>query len=303
MKHRRTFSNEFKRQVVEEYLSGVSTAAQLMRRHEISSGLLYHWKDQYTKGRFDNPPTHEAALEERVRQLEQLVGRLTLENEFLKKSRSAKPRTAEEKRQFIAEHRDLVDSIERGCELMNLPRSTYYHKSKNRPDGEQALIARIGSVIEEFPGYGYRRVSKELHRRGFRDNHKKVLRVMKQQGLTRKPKRRWVRTTNSGHAHRVYPNLAQNLLVTGPNQLWVADITYIALLSGFVYLAVILDRFARRVVGYALSRNIDTALCLEALRMALALRRPPKGIVHHSDRGVQYASCDYVNELYCPVKV
>ena len=86
MKPRRTFSNEFNRQRVEEYLSGVSTAAQLMRRHEISSGLLYHWKDQYTKGRFDNPPTHEAALEERVRQLEQLVGRLTLENEFLKKA-------------------------------------------------------------------------------------------------------------------------------------------------------------------------------------------------------------------------
>ena len=86
MKPRRTFSNEFKRQVIEEYLSGFSTAAQLMRRHEISSGLLYHWKDQYTKGRFDNPPTHEAALEERVRQLEQLVGRLTLENEFLKKA-------------------------------------------------------------------------------------------------------------------------------------------------------------------------------------------------------------------------
>jgi transposase len=86
MKQRRTFRTEFKRQVVEEYLSGASTAAQLMRRHEISSGLLYHWKDQYTKGRFDNPPSHEAALEERVRQLEQLVGRLTLENEFLKKA-------------------------------------------------------------------------------------------------------------------------------------------------------------------------------------------------------------------------
>ncbi len=168
---------------------------------------------------------------------------------------------------------------------MNLPRSTYYHKSKSRPDGEKALIARIEAVIEEFPGYGYRRVTKELHRRGFRDNHKKVLRVMRERGLLRKPKRRWVRTTNSEHAHRVYPNLAQNLLVTGPNQLWVADITYIAIRSGFVYLAVILDLFARRVVGYALSRNIDTALCLEALRMALALRRPPKGIVHHSDRG------------------
>jgi transposase len=86
MKQRRTFRTEFKRQVVEEYLSGTGTAAQLMRRHEISSGLLYHWKDQYTKGRFDNPPSHEAGLEERVRQLEQLVGRLTLENEFLKKA-------------------------------------------------------------------------------------------------------------------------------------------------------------------------------------------------------------------------
>ena len=86
MKHRRKFSNEFKSQVVEEYLSGVSTAAQLMRRHDISSGLLHHWKDQYAKGRFDNPPNQEAALEERVRQLEQLVGRLTLENEFLKKA-------------------------------------------------------------------------------------------------------------------------------------------------------------------------------------------------------------------------
>jgi len=86
MKHRRTFNNEFKRQVVEEHLSGVSTAAQLMRRHDISSGLLYHWKEQYAKGRFDNPPTQEAALEERVRQLEQLVGKLTLENEFLKKA-------------------------------------------------------------------------------------------------------------------------------------------------------------------------------------------------------------------------
>jgi len=180
---------------------------------------------------------------------------------------------------------------------MNLPRSTYYHKSKSRPDGEKALIARIEAVIEEFPGYGYRRVTRALHRRGFRDNHKKVLRVMKQQGLTRKAKRRWVRTTNSEHAHRVYPNHAQHLLITGPNQLWVADITYIAILSGFVYLAVILDLFARRVVGYALSRSIDTALCLEALRMALALRRPPAGVTHHSDRGVQYASHDYVDRL------
>ena len=180
---------------------------------------------------------------------------------------------------------------------MNLPRSTYYYQPKNKACDEPDLIERIEKIIEEFPGYGYRRLTQELHRRGYQDNHKKVLRIMKEQGLTRKPKRRWVRTTESNHPHRVYPNLARTLLVTGPNQLWAADITYIGIQSGFVYLAVILDLFARRVVGHALSRNIDTALCLEALRMALAQRKPPQGIVHHSDQGVQYASCDYVNEL------
>jgi putative transposase len=180
---------------------------------------------------------------------------------------------------------------------MNLPRSTYYYTSKNKPDEQQELLDRIEAVIEEFPGYGYRRVTRALHRRGFRDNHKKVLRIMKEHGLTKKPRRCWVRTTDSHHSHRVYPNLKQNLLVTGPNQLWVADITYIGIRNGFVYLAILLDLFARRVVGHALSHNIDTALCLEALQMALAQRNPPAGIVHHSDRGVQYASNGYVDVL------
>jgi len=180
---------------------------------------------------------------------------------------------------------------------MNLPRSTYYYRSKNKPDGEQELLARIEAVIEEFPGYGYRRVTRELHRQGFRDNHKRVLRIMKRHGLTKKPKRRWVCTTDSHHAHRIYPNLVNNLPVAEPNQLWVADLTYIGILSGFVYLAILLDLFARRVVGYALSHRIDTALCLEALRMAIVQRQPPAGIIHHSDRGVQYASGDYVDGI------
>ena len=180
---------------------------------------------------------------------------------------------------------------------MDLPRSTYYYRSKSKPDREQELLKRIEAVIEEFPGYGYRRVTRELHRQGFRDNHKKVLRIMKKHGLTKKPRRRWVCTTNSNHAHRVYPNLVPNLLVTGPNQLWVADLTYIGILSGFVYLAILLDLFACRVVGYVLSHRIDTALCLEALRIALLQRKPPAGIIHHSDRGVQYASGDYVEVL------
>jgi len=179
---------------------------------------------------------------------------------------------------------------------MNLPRSTYYHKPKADTD-DQGLIAEIETIIEEFCGYGYRRVTRELHRRGKPVNHKKVQLIMKERGLLKKPKRRWVRTTDSNHGHRVYPNLMQNLAVTGPNQAWAADITYIGIRSGLVYLAVILDLFARRAVGYAVSRNIDTALCLEALQMAIADRRPPEGIIHHSDRGVQYASHGYVEVL------
>lgn len=180
---------------------------------------------------------------------------------------------------------------------MSLPRSTYYYQSKSKPCDEPDLIGGIEGIIEEYPGYGYRRVTRELHRREFPVNHKKVLRIMKQRGLTRKPRRRWVRTTDSNHPHRVYANLVKNLLVTGPNQVWVSDLTYIGIQSGFVYLAVILDLFARRAVGHALSYNIDTALCLEALRMAIVQRNPPKGIIHHSDRGVQYASQDYVDTL------
>jgi len=179
---------------------------------------------------------------------------------------------------------------------MNLPRSTYYHKPKVVPD-DQDLIHSIEAIIEEFSGYGYRRVTRELHRRGNPVNHKKVHRIMRERGLLKKPKRRWTRTTDSNHGHRIYPNLLQNLAVTGPNQAWVADITYIGIWNAFVYLAVILDLFTRRAVGYAISRNIDTALCLEALQMAIRDRRPSEGIIHHSDRGVQYASHDYVAML------
>ncbi len=179
---------------------------------------------------------------------------------------------------------------------MNLPRSTYYHKPKIEAD-DQDLVNEIEVIIEEFSGYGYRRVTQELHRRGKPINHKKVHRIMRERGLLKKPKRRWIRTTDSNHGHRIYPNLIQNLAVTGPNQAWAADITYIGIRNAFVYLAVILDLFARRAVGYAISRNIDTALCLEALQMAIADRRPPEGIIHHSDRGVQYASHDYVQVL------
>ena len=180
---------------------------------------------------------------------------------------------------------------------MNLPRSAYYHKPKNASGDDPQLINRIEAIIEEFSGYGYRRVTRELRRRGEPSNHKKVLRIMRERGLLKKPKRRWVKTTDSNHDHRIYPNLLQNLAVTGPNQVWWRTSPISASGMPFVYLAVILDLFARRAVGYAISRNIDTALCLEALRWLLKIGSPPEGIIHHSDRGVQYASHDYVEVL------
>jgi len=180
---------------------------------------------------------------------------------------------------------------------MKLSRSAYYYQSKNKAVDDSELIALIEAIIEEFPGYGYRRVTRELHRRGIPVNHKKVLRIMQERGLTRKTKRRWIKTTDSNHRNPIYPNLIKNLAVTAPNQVWTADITYISIRSGFVYLAVILDLFARRAIGYSISRHIDTALCLAALTMAIVQRKPPKGVIHHSDRGVQYAAYEYVAVL------
>jgi len=135
----------------------------------------------------------------------------------------------EEKRQFIIDHSHLLKSTERGCELMNLPRSTYYHQSKNPSVNDSGLIARIEAIIEEFPGYGYRRVTYQLHRRGIPVNHKKVLRIMRQRGLLRKTQRRWIKTTDSNHSQRIDPNLTENLVVTAPNQVWAADITYMGI--------------------------------------------------------------------------
>jgi len=180
---------------------------------------------------------------------------------------------------------------------MNLPRSSYYYKSKEKEPEEASLVKRIEELAEEFNGYGYRRITIQLRREGIRVNHKKVLRIMRERDLLCKPKHRWVKTTDSNHPYRIYPNLLPDSQATAPNQVWVADITYIRILLGFVYLAAILDFFSRKAIGYGLSRNIDTALSLKALNMALKSRNPPPGVIHHSDQGVQYAAHEYVDTL------
>lgn len=190
---------------------------------------------------------------------------------------------------------------ERACSTLSLPRSSYYFWTKKtaivNPDA--ALKQEIQEIALEFISYGYRRITAELHRRNMPVNRKKVLRIMREDNLIRKKKRFRPSTTNSNHNYPLYPNLVKNIEVTKLNQLWVADITYVWIASGYVYLAAIIEIYSRKCIGWDLSRNIDTALALKALNMAIADRELIgfKELIHHSDRGVQYASKDYVNRL------
>ncbi len=180
---------------------------------------------------------------------------------------------------------------------MGLARSTYYAEPRNQPIEEARLVARIAGICAEWPRYGYRRVTAQLRHEGRIVNHKKVMRLMKENGLSVRARKRFVVTTDSSHDGPVFPNRAKTVELNGPNQLWVADITYIAIESGFVYLAALLDAWSRRVVGYAIGRRIDARLTLAALRAAIAARQPPAGCIHHSDRGSQYAAAAYRGEL------
>ncbi len=163
--------------------------------------------------------------------------------------------------------------------------------------GEMELRDAIQKLAVEMPAYGYRRITAALRRDDWMVNHKRVLRLMRADNLLCLRNRAFVRTTDSDHQLRVYPNLARDLKVSGLNQLWVADITYIRLRLEFVFLAVILDAFSRRVIGWALGRTLEAELALAALRMAIARGRVAPGLVHHSDRGVQYASGAYIELL------
>ena len=185
---------------------------------------------------------------------------------------------------------------------MSMPRSTFYKRPNSeyrvaRDKADAELRARIEDILTEFPAYGYRRVTHELRRRGLVVNHKRVARVMREHALTPRRVRAWLTTTSSDHKHPVFPNLRTAIEPTGPDELWVADLTYIRLETGYVFLAVVLDVWSRRVVGYAISHLLDTRLCLAALDAALELRQPRAGLVHHSDRGVQYASRAYRSRL------
>ena len=175
---------------------------------------------------------------------------------------------------------------------MRLARSTFYD-SPAAPLSDDEIVAGMRSICEEFELYGYRRVGAALRQQGIVVNSKKVRRLMREHELQPRRRRRIVVTTNSDHDEPIFPDRAKGMPLDGPNQLWVADITYIGIAAGFVYLAAILDAWSRRVVGYAISRSIDARLSMAALKAAIAARHPPPGCVHHSDRGSQYAAAGY----------
>lgn len=191
-------------------------------------------------------------------------------------------------------------SVRRKCELAGLARSSYYRSLKRPPQQakpEEEVRAEIAQIALEWPSYGYRRIERELRRRNRQVNHKRVLRLMREDHLLCLPKRRKVITTDSQHSSPVYPNLTRELVLSAPNQLWLADITYIALKSEFVYLAVVMDAFSRKVIGWSLDRHMYADLAVKALEMALESRVVTTDLIHHSDRGSQYASWLYTKML------
>jgi putative transposase len=180
--------------------------------------------------------------------------------------------------------------------VIGLPRSTYYYRTRDRQAKlaeDASLIGRLSALSERFPRYGYRRMTAQLRAEGAVINRKKVARLMRQARLTVISGRRFKSPPSDRHDLPVFPNLARGMRPSRANELWVADLTYVHVRAGFVYLAVILDAWSRRVVGFALSAHIDSRLTLAALDAAVAARGPVRGCVHHSDRGVQYASEDY----------
>jgi transposase InsO family protein len=185
------------------------------------------------------------------------------------------------------------------CELGHISRSSLYRfePERDRMEEDPDLRDAIQWIALEFPCYGRPRITAELKRRGWAVNHKRVGRIMRKDNLLCLRRRKFVVTTDSNHNLRVYPNLAGKMELTGIDQLWRADITYIRLETEFVYLAVVLDAYSRRVIGWALDRNLEDDLAIAALKMAFGRRHPADGLTHHSDRGVQYASNDYTGLL------
>jgi putative transposase len=179
---------------------------------------------------------------------------------------------------------------------MGISRPAYYYKPKDKPKFNLFLADKINDIATEFPGYGYRRITAALKRDGFNVNHKRILRIMRQENLLVRARKAYKATTNSNHDMTKYPNLIRDIVLTRTDQVWNADITYIRIATGFVYLAALIDGFSRKIVGYSLGKTLSPVLTKIALLDAIS-KRDTSCLIHHSDQGLQYCSTDYVKIL------
>src|SRR5271165_6158464 len=307
---RRTFTKEFKLAAVRRLEQGVSIG-EVARALEVNANVLHRWRREFRQGPGNVFPGNgkQRWSEGRIADLERKIGQQALELDFLKGVLAAHRGTADaagvdwkdavyrKAQEEMKANRGL--SIERMVKLGRVSRSGFYRfqDAEPSPDRDMDLRDAIQRIAVEWPSYGRPRITQELRRRGWRVNPKRVYRLMREDNLLCVRRRKFVVTTDSNHGRKVYPNLARNLILTATDQLWRADITYIRLRDEFVFLAVILDAYSRRVIGWALDRTLEDELPLAALSMALTRRTVQPGLVHHSDRGSQYASNDYTDLL------
>ncbi|MFK8138333.1 MAG: IS3 family transposase [Bdellovibrionales bacterium] len=206
-----------------------------------------------------------------------------------------------EKCEWAKRNGPAIGNTKKACKVIGLAMSTYYSDPQvprlEKEEWEADILGKIEQIRVEQPRLGYRPLLHHLKRQGIVIGERRLRNVLKKFDLGIKPRKKIVRTTDSNHSHKVFPNLLPEMTVSGVNQVWTADITYIRISNGFVYLAVILDFYSRKVIGWAISKNIDRHLTINALNMAIDRRKPSSGVIHHSDRGVQYLCGDYIEVL------
>jgi putative transposase len=310
-KWKERYSRKFRRRAVER-MNACENIVRLSRDLGVCRTLLYKWRYQLepenAEGAASTKNSRESTLRRGITKLKRLLADKTVEVDFfrgaLQKAEARRQRNensgakASTKKYETPLQGSL--SIERMCQLAHVSRAGFYRFLQSRAPTEEDMTMR--STIQEIAlehrqHYGYRRVTAELRRRGMMVNHKRVSRMMRADNLLMIRNRELGSVTAPDQELEIYLNLASRMKVSGANQLWIADITYIRLKAEFVYLAVVLDAFSRKVVGWSLDRSLQARLPLNALRLAIADRQPLPGLVHHSDRGVQYACGEYIQVL------
>ncbi len=301
MKRRGRYSNEFKQEVLRLAETSDKSLSKLEQELGLSHGLIRKWRQRYQvePANHELQPRNESELEAENRRLKRELEIVRQEREILKKSaRGVLTGPIAMKYEFIEQHRQEFPIV-RMCQVLGVSSSGYHawrtREPSARAQGNARLLVHIRTIYQTSRGtYGSRRIYHELRTQRIVCSRHRVARLMRQHGLRAKQRRPYKRTTRRDERLPVAPNvLDRQFTATAPNQKWVVDITYIATAQGWLYLAVVMDLFSRQIVGWPMQPRMKTALVVDALQMALAQRRPPPGLLHHSDQGSQYTSHAY----------